>query len=275
MIAQGKLQRIANAHGVRMSQIQKDYMISWILWGISRNKVLSEALIFKGGTCLKKIYFGDYRYSEDMDFTIHPNVLDTLTDDNVYEEFEKVFSDIERTARLKFNIPEDSKNPHVATNSMKFGIAYSLPSGAVDAVKIDATRGEVLEFNLEYKSILHEYEDLADEREVYIQSYSLKEVIIEKMVALMSRVEPRDMYDFDYITDEVGLMMQEIFAEFNRKAVNKGRNPEEFIERLSANKEKLKRTWERRLSHQIQELPDFEEMWRRIERQFRAFESVS
>ncbi|MEI6628804.1 MAG: nucleotidyl transferase AbiEii/AbiGii toxin family protein [Alphaproteobacteria bacterium] len=26
--------------------------------------------IFKGGTCLKKYYFGDYRFSQDPDFSV-------------------------------------------------------------------------------------------------------------------------------------------------------------------------------------------------------------
>ncbi|WP_134089972.1 nucleotidyl transferase AbiEii/AbiGii toxin family protein [Olivibacter sp. XZL3] len=33
-----------------------------------------EALIFKGGTCLRKCYIPDYRFSEDLDFTsINPD----------------------------------------------------------------------------------------------------------------------------------------------------------------------------------------------------------
>jgi predicted nucleotidyltransferase component of viral defense system len=28
-----------------------------------------DSLVFKGGTCLRKCYFHDYRFSEDLDFT--------------------------------------------------------------------------------------------------------------------------------------------------------------------------------------------------------------
>jgi predicted nucleotidyltransferase component of viral defense system len=31
---------------------------------------LREHLVFKGGTALKRCYFGDYRFSEDLDFTL-------------------------------------------------------------------------------------------------------------------------------------------------------------------------------------------------------------
>lgn len=49
--------------------VEKDYVLSWVLYGISQNLKLSE-WFFKGGTCLKKCYFETYRFSEDLDFTV-------------------------------------------------------------------------------------------------------------------------------------------------------------------------------------------------------------
>lgn len=57
--------RSAVAHHI----IEKDYALSWILAGIAEIPILKQHLIFKGGTCLKKCYFGSYRYSEDLDFS--------------------------------------------------------------------------------------------------------------------------------------------------------------------------------------------------------------
>jgi hypothetical protein len=70
MIRPGEIQRKANAVGVRDQQIEKDYILSWILFGISKHEQLSKAIVFKGGTVLKKVYFEDYRFSEDLDFTL-------------------------------------------------------------------------------------------------------------------------------------------------------------------------------------------------------------
>lgn len=66
MIKPGEIDKIAIEKGVRAKQIEKDYVISWVLWGIAKNKFFNNNLVFKGGTCLKKMYFEDYRYSEDM-----------------------------------------------------------------------------------------------------------------------------------------------------------------------------------------------------------------
>ena len=63
MIKPKEISRKANKEGVRPQQIEKDYIISWILWGIYNHDLLNDALIFKWGTCLKKIHIEDYRYS--------------------------------------------------------------------------------------------------------------------------------------------------------------------------------------------------------------------
>ena len=69
MIKQAKIQKLAGKIGVRDAQTEKDYILSWILTGISHVEKLRAALAFKGGTALKKFYFADHRFSEDIDFT--------------------------------------------------------------------------------------------------------------------------------------------------------------------------------------------------------------
>lgn len=79
MIPQATLQKIANAKKVRDKQIEKDYILSWILHGLSQESFLKNNLVFKGGTALKKFYFQDYRFSEDLDFTANPPLITHLT----------------------------------------------------------------------------------------------------------------------------------------------------------------------------------------------------
>lgn len=44
MIKPGEIQNIAREAGVRDQQIEKDYVLSWILKGISQHQELSKAL---------------------------------------------------------------------------------------------------------------------------------------------------------------------------------------------------------------------------------------
>jgi hypothetical protein len=49
--------------------LERDYVLSWMLAGVAKVDSLRETLVFKGGTALKKCHFGDYRFSEDLDFS--------------------------------------------------------------------------------------------------------------------------------------------------------------------------------------------------------------
>lgn len=52
MIKPSEIQNKARAVVVRDQQIEKDYILSWILQGVAENENLAKALIFKGGTVL-------------------------------------------------------------------------------------------------------------------------------------------------------------------------------------------------------------------------------
>jgi len=52
MIKTGEIQQKAIKTGVRDQQIEKDYILSWLLFGISNHEFLSKAAPFKGGTLL-------------------------------------------------------------------------------------------------------------------------------------------------------------------------------------------------------------------------------
>lgn len=69
MILQKEIVTIAEQKGVLKSTIDKDWVLGHFLAAIYSEQKLRELLIFKGGTCLKKCWFPDYRFSEDLDFT--------------------------------------------------------------------------------------------------------------------------------------------------------------------------------------------------------------
>ena len=62
--------------------IELDYALSWVLAAIGEYSPSKENLIFKGGTCLKKCYFGErYRFSQDLDFTASAKLSDQFLND--------------------------------------------------------------------------------------------------------------------------------------------------------------------------------------------------
>ena len=272
MIKPKEISKLANSEGVRQQQIEKDYIISWIIWGIYNNYTLKDALIFKGGTCIKKVHIENYRFSEDIDFTLNPTIEKTISNDEIYSAFGEIFVEIKDAANIDLSIPEDSKEIH-ESDSIKFFVEYIGPLGGKGGhVKTDISRGERLEFDVEQRNMLDQYSDLAEGGELTIQSYGLEEIVIEKMAALMGRTIPRDLYDFEYLTNMEGIELQDVFYEFQRKAEHKGHNPVEFIQKVTEKEHILEKAWTDNLSHQIKYLRKFNDVWRDFKKQLRKFE---
>jgi len=261
MIKPGEIDKIAIAKGVRAKQIEKDYVISWVLWGIARNEFLNNNLVFKGGTCLKKMHFENYRYSEDMDFTLRD---DSVSDKDILDEFQNIFNQIYEESRIKIILVNDSIDNHEASGSLKFKMSYFATHGS-DEIKVDVTRGETIEFDVEHLIVLSSYSDLEEDGETRIYSYSLEEVLIEKITALMGLTIPRDLYDFDYLIEQEGLELQNIYIQFIRKAENKGHNPKQFMDKIIPKMKTFERDWNNSLGKQMtkDELPDFKNTWRK------------
>jgi predicted nucleotidyltransferase component of viral defense system len=267
MINKGEISKIARKHQIGDAQIEKDYVITWVLCGISQNEILKEILAFKGGTVLKKAYFPDYRFSEDLDFTL---LREDLSNEQIVNAFNEVceFVQDETGMTLKINIEKDKE--HKETNGFKFFIDYVGPlQGAFGSrdLKVDITRKEILEFDLEEKSIFSEYSDFG--KDFHVKCYKLSEVLIEKMAAVMGRTIPRDIYDLWYLLEVDGMSLDEHIPEFERKAKNKNQNPELFKEKLKGKEEIYKRDWNRSLEKQVRELRGFEEILRELNKHFR------
>ena len=69
-MTQKEIENIAKEKQVSKSTIDKDWMLAHFLNAMYSFKDIRQNFIFKGGTCLKKCYFEDYRFSEDLDFTL-------------------------------------------------------------------------------------------------------------------------------------------------------------------------------------------------------------
>jgi predicted nucleotidyltransferase component of viral defense system len=263
MIEQKEINKIATKNRVSDRQIEKDYVLSWLLFAISKNKILRNALVFKGGKKKKKAYFEDYRFSEDLDFTL---IDETVSDEQILQEFNNLFEFIKEESNIDMRIDSKKWTIH-ESGSPQFYIDYvaSLQGsmGSRD-LKIDITRGEILETEIETKTIYRDYSDLGEDFQV--QCYSLAEVLIEKMTALMGRTEPRDLYDLWYLTEIERLDILEYLFEFQNKAKHKKQDPKRFAEKVLNKEAAFKRDWDKKLVSQIHDLPKFEEVFRETKR---------
>ncbi len=261
MIRPQEIQLKARKEGVRDSQIEKDYILSWILIGLAHSELLSKILAFKGGTVLKKIYFKDYRHSEDLDFTLLDN---TITNEEVKSAFEKTFDFVKEETNIDLFIIEFGEH---ATGNINFYIEYNGVLGGIGKkVKVDISKNELLLFDLEKKSLFDTYSDHLDS---VLLCYSLSEIITEKLRSILSRQQPRDFYDLWYLTEIEGYDLSDFSYEFEAKAKHKALNPELLESRIVNILPTFKSKWESSIKEQIKDLPPFEQVSRELGRHFR------
>lgn len=70
MISRKEILAAAKGQGVPPDTIDKDYVLGHFLNAFFSHSWAKENFVFKGGTCLRKCHFADYRFSEDVDMTI-------------------------------------------------------------------------------------------------------------------------------------------------------------------------------------------------------------
>ncbi len=92
---ENELRRRARKTGFDVATLEKDYALTWLLSGIYwEDSKLRDILIFKGGTAIRKIYFPEWRLSEDLDFTI----MQEIAPQSLRQGFEQVFLSINKKA---------------------------------------------------------------------------------------------------------------------------------------------------------------------------------
>lgn len=268
MIKPGEIQSFKGKAGVRDTQIEKDYVISWVIFGISKNPYLRENLIFKGGTVLKKVYFPDYRFSEDLDFTFKGNEFQI---DMIITAFNELIKWVYEESRISLSVNDINL---YETGNLNFYLAYTGPLGGAGAnkdIKVDISKEELLCDNPQNKYIINAYSDLED-IQYSILCYSLNEIIAEKMRSLMQRTAPRDIYDLWYLFHRENLNIEDYIFMFNEKAKFKGYNPEELTETVERKEKIFSKQWSSHLSNQMSELPDFDNVWRELKKHWRKFQ---
>jgi len=260
MIKPGEIQQKSRENGVRDQQIEKDYVLSWILKGLAQNENLSNVLVFKGGTVLKKFYFKNYRYSEDLDFTL---LDDSITNEQIFEWFKQTFEFVREEANIPLEIIDNNEHEDGGIN---FYISFIGPLGGQRSnkkIKVDISRSEKMEF----KPVINKaFKVYTDTDEFKLLCYPLEEVLIEKMRSVMQRMQARDFYDIWYLMEKHGLNIDFYMNEFKNKCAAKGLKFSMFPAKLSERIPQYKGRWQVSMNDQIKDLPGFEQVEREVQR---------
>jgi predicted nucleotidyltransferase component of viral defense system len=247
---------------IREDVLERHFCLAWFLCGLADSD-LKPVLAFKGGTALKRCYFGGYRFSEDLDFTLR----EPLPFQEIRARLERVSAAVQEQSGIAFAF--DREDPQADVNSHTFYQRCTGPLPRGSEVKVDITINELLVFPVAERPILRGYEefsDLPENRPLLV--YSLEEIATEKTVALAdpARNEPRDLYDLWHLTTNEGMDMDPLVPAICRKLEFRRRVCKGLQAAIARKEARLAALWEARLSHQMTALPPFEQVFRAVRR---------
>lgn len=207
-----RLQEARKQTGLPWEVLERDYLLSWILAGMTRVDALRETLVFKGGTALKKCYFGDYRFSEDLDFTgvgsapAGRAMMAAMEDAcalavKLLDPYVPVEIECERHVE---------RDAHPGGQEA-FDIRARFPwhRQLQTRVMVEVAMDEKLLKAHPYRGVMHGYDEPLD---IQIHVYALEEIVAEKLRAILqharalenrgwARSRARDYYDLSRILE--------------------------------------------------------------------------
>lgn len=270
------LEAARRRQGVSWEVIERDFALSWVLIGLGQVESLQPSLVFKGGSCLKKCYFGNYRFSEDLDFTAGPAAVEGQElEAALTQACEQMVEAFAPWGELAYTLKRhQERQPHPRGQDC-FEVRLRLPWHRVGSehtwtkVKLEVSP-EVMLWPAQRRSLLASY----DEPALPVTVYSLEEILAEKLRGLLqsqatreqrgwARSRLRDYYDLWRILGRFGTELD--LAGFRSRLLAKcqardvhPQGPESFFPEALV--QDAREQWVERLQPFLDQVPDFDQV---------------
>ena len=181
----------ARSSKVRLDVAERGVVLTYVLKALSE-KVL-PALAFKGGTCLKKVCFGNTgRFSMDLDFTSCGMKVEEL------KSRLRQLLDNKTAYGIDFKILED----HISTSPATIGksyiavVRYTHSWNAGSEFELEVSYREEPVLPLQEPLLFDEmYFKFCEFPRFHIRCLQKEELLAEKLRAALQRIRSRDLYD--------------------------------------------------------------------------------
>lgn len=177
--------------------IEQDYLETLVLKTVYER---TDQLVFKGGTCLRKFYGLD-RYSQDLDFTIK---------DEEGSEVIKKLPNYLLDVGVRSELIEQEIEKGLLFKLQYEGPLYTGKSLTKGSIEIDLSKRDDILLKPEWKIGNSSYPEVKTIRALCL---SQKEILAEKIRALIERTQARDLYDIWFL--------RELGVELDQKLVEK------------------------------------------------------
>ncbi len=260
MITRDEVYQKASQARVDPSIIEKDYHLGIALKVIAENPVTKD-WVFRGGTALKKCYFTEYRFSEDLDFTLFNRNLKTEKEvETVLEQICNIANQQFGTTLEFFSVKQERED--YGEEAFKGTMHFQSVKGK-SKIKIDLSFVDKLFTNPTEQEIFHPYSDVSIFGKPRIITTRMEEIIIDKLTASASiRTYPRsrDLFDIWYISKNKKLDLKLIKDSFFEKCNFRKIDKDLIYQMDKKHLEQFKKYWEAHLVTLVGKLPNFEEV---------------
>lgn len=284
-----RLQETRKRLGLPWEVLERDYLLSWVLAGIAQVESLHDTLVFKGGTALKKCYFGDYRFSEDLDFSGLEGVpTGDAMERAVREACGAAAKLLDEYAPVEISCERyTEKEPHPGCQEA-FTIRARLPwqRQFQTRVMIETAMDEKVLKPTPKRKLIHEY---GEPIEAEVRVYALEEIVAEKLRAILqhvdkleergwSRSRARDYYDLWRVLGAYKNQMDlaDFTAFLGKKCAVRNvafMGPEDFFQ--EAMLAYIEKTWDQWLGPLVPALPSFKTVIGELRPQIAALVSIA
>jgi len=266
VISATELRALAAAAGVDPSVVARDYCQGWLLHGLAGTS-LHEGLVSKGGTALRKCYFEDYRFSDDLDFTC---LRETLSTEDLQPLIGRACVLATERSGIAFALSKwEVHHPGPHETAYKARITFGGLGGRRDSppkVGLDLTYFEEVVLGPERRTVLNPYPD-APSAHAIVLVYRIEEIVAEKLRCVLPHTRrhagPRDYYDLWQllVRRDVTIKRDSLLRTFAAKCAFKSvpfDTPDDFFRPDSL--EKSRGAWEATIARQARLEQNFDEV---------------
>ena len=239
MISIEELNQIKEKKKTNLYYEEKEYLQYIFLNAISK---YADDLVFKGETCLR-ICYDNERASEDLDFSTKLYII------KIKEIIRKCLKDFE-LLNINYKIYFEKEFEGNYRMELRFeGPLYKGNLSSTNTLKIDFNKRKVK--NKVAKVVQKLFSDVPLFTIVVLDE---KEILTEKIRALINRSEPRDLYDVWVLLNKKIELDKKLLVEKLKE------------EKSNINKLKLpsKEEYERDLKHLLNFIPDYEQVKKEV-----------
>jgi predicted nucleotidyltransferase component of viral defense system len=257
LITRHRITQRANDDGVDAAVVERDYVLAHIVAQLHRAALTGGGrLVFKGGTALRLVHVGEYRYSADLDFS----VLDGTSDEAL-----AALAGVVVAAKDHAGFPLLELNTESKPMVQYIG---PLQASKPRELKVDLATDEHVE-TIEQLGVRPVWDDLPES--VPFDVYPLGEIAAEKLRCVIQRLQCRDLFDLFQLVENLGVDLADIRPLFERKVEAKNLDPDLFPQRFEDRLPQYERRWNEEMGeHLPYDPPNFDGVIRIVRRHLRA-----